>query len=393
MMRAWQWWMCGLLASAACGYPSLPPIVDHAGDAGSNVPDAGVGDAGAGEEVAQFAFTPAHLQAAQLPATVHDVTITGDTTINTSALLIGGRGDLHFVQQGAYAVLYAGAFTLNAHVTITGSLPLIIVATKTLRVSGNMDLGAVGPLSGPGAVSTGNGGDGIAARPDISGLFDLSGGGGGGHGAVGATGGTADVNVSAPGSAGGAYSNAQLVGGSSGGSGGRVVGGDHAAPGGGGGGALELSSQMEIFVGDVAINAGGGGGGGGVGNAAGGGGGAGGEIMLEAPTMAIEGFVAANGGGGGGGSSANGTTPGTAGSDGTASLDLTAGGMLGDPDGGYGGPGAGGNAEPDAGGSARHAGGGGGSAGVIELRYRAATPPMLTGAHFTPAAKIDTTLP
>ena len=89
---------------------------------------------------------------------------------------------------------------------------------------------------------------------------------------------------------------------------------------------------------------------------------------------------------------------GAAGSDGTVGDGPAAGGTGGIPQGSDGGSGAAGQSSSfvDARVGSRansKAGGGGGGAGRIWLRYRAATPPITTGARFTPPAGLDPTLP
>jgi hypothetical protein len=376
----------------ACKYPALPSLT--ANDASGGPSDSGSGEQGSGEP-ATWTFVPLHLEASQLPATVHDLTLSSVTTIDTSALTINGSKSSSLVQVGSYAVLFAGAFSAEADLTVTGSLPLIVSATKTLRVDGNIVAAATGPIPGAGAASTGAGTSGTLFFIVQSGSDETSGGGGGSYEMAGGGGGTQDT-TNDPGGVGGpvyagSASSSPLIGGSPGGAGGNTTG-----RGGGGGGAVQLTSEIEVFVGGIEINVcGGGGGGGGIGAYAGDGGGAGGEVILEAPMIADEGFIAANGGGGGGG---GGTTAGSNGADGTVSYNPALGGTRGSGGGGFGGDGGAGSTSggpefPQAGENGPYGGGGGGAVGVIWLRYEAATPPNLTGAHFAPNANNDSTLP
>jgi hypothetical protein len=345
-----------------------------------------------------LSFVPLHLTSGELMAGAPNLTVTNATTINTSALTIGGFGNAYFVQRGNHAVLFTNAFTVQGAITVTGTRPLIIVAEGHVLIAANINLSANKHLAGPGAQTTGAGAGGVGG--EFLGMWDwqCGGGGGGGYGTSGAMGGSSDWSNYPPGAAGAAYGSSPadpLVGGSRGGAGGRGGGG------GGGGGALQITSGVAISVGAATISAAGGGGaGGGVGAVGGGGGGSGGEILLEAPSISIVGALAANGGGGGGGGGAGGHSapPGLDGANGGSGTTPAAGGAEGVPQGSIGGSGAAGLAGSFAsagagGGYNSKGGGGGGGAGKIWLRYRGATPPNLGSATISPPAGFDATLP
>jgi hypothetical protein len=380
-----------VLGLAACGQVKSsnggPPDADV--DA-SIPPDVPAGPA---------AFKPVHVLAATLLAGAPDLVLSGAGTIDTTALTINGATSAFFVRQDPYAVLLAAAFSVQNPIKITGSAPLIVVATDRVTIDASIDLHAVGSAAGPGAATAGAGVGGAGSSflvPNV-GERESSGGGGGSYGSLGGPGGSSDTTHTPAGASGtryGAQLTEPLIGGSPGGAGGFVTLG-----GGGGGGALQISSAVSITI-AATINAGGGGGAtGGTGLAGGSGGGAGGEILLEAPTITMMGssaLVAAGGGGGGGG--ANGSMPGSPGNDGPPGPGVASGGAGGVPQGSAGGAGAGGTttafAEAVAGGNPNSkAGGGGGGAGRIWLRYRASSPPTLRTDFISPPAGMDSTLP
>ena len=377
-----------LVVVSACGYPKLPQLGDDTGD--KDAANDSSGDAPAG-------FAPIHVDPTMLLHGAPDLVVTnpvGIANINTTTLTINNANNAFFVKQGPYAVLYANAFSIQGATTITGSSPLIVVATDRITITQSVSVAGTGTTLGAGAISTGAG-VGSPGQTFVATERESSGGGGGSYGSLGGPGGTSDPGHIAAGASGVRYGmnpTDPLVGGSSGGAGGFT-----GVAGGGGGGAVQLSSAMGIDI-SATINAGGGGGGtGGTGLAGGGGGGSGGEIFLEAPMITISGTVVANGGGGGGGG-ANGSTSGTVGSDGAPGPGVAAGGAGGIPQGSPGGAGAAGLTgafiEAKAGdGSNSKGGGGGGGAGRIWLRFHASTPPDLTNGRISPPATNDTTLP
>jgi len=366
---------------------------------------ADAGDAAA--DAAPVVFAPLHVHLPVLDG-IPAIAFAGNpTVIDTTALTIDGATSAYLVEQrddagDMYAVLFASAIDVPGAVRITGSLPLIMIASGAVTIAGTIDLGASGTSPGPGALTGGPGAGGAGNTIVVAmGEVRLSGGGGGGgYGSRGAAGGGAGTGAEggAAGMTYGAGPGDPLVGGSPGGHGGYDGGG-----GGGGGGALQISSASSIVLASGWINAGGGGGAGASGNGGGAGGGAGGEILLEAPAIAIAGLLAANGGGAGGGGALNAAGivernagPGDAG---TASAQPAAGGVAGLPGGGPGGPGAAGveggfvDARSGNTGGNEKAGGGGGGAGRVWLRFRASTPPDLGNATISPPAGMDTTLP
>ncbi len=365
----------------------------------SSPPDAGADSApaDAAPPDGPARFTPIHLDFA-LPLTgAPDVVIASNpSVIDTTALTLDGATSPYFVRQGAYAVLYADQFSVQHDLTVTGTLPLIVVASDRVTVTANISLNATGGVPGPGAATSPTGAGGVGAT-FLAQERESSGGGGGSYGSLGGPGGTSDSQNIPAGASGQRYGmmpNDPLVGGSPGGPGGNVTTG-----GGAGGGALQLSSAVSITISGSFITAGGGGGkGGGASANGGGGGGSGGEIFLEAPQITVSATLAANGGGGGGGGAGGGTTPSTDGGDGTVGDGPASGGTGGMPQGSPGGAGAAGqsvsfmDAKPGSGFNSK-GGGGGGGAGRIWLRYRAATPPITTGARFSPPAGLDPTLP
>lgn len=210
-------------------------------------------------------------------------------------------------------------------VDVTGTRPLVILATNSITVSGTLDVASrvTGTAKrGPGAPF---GGCAAAlAMPTVS-----TNGGGGGAGGTFMT----------RGAAGGAGNNGQM--GNTGGIAGNPVtqnpvalragcngqsGGDGSAPGGVGGlggGAVYLVAGNTITITNTGIiNASGAGASGAGSHAGAGGGGSGGMIVLAASTIsATNGKVLANGGGGGAGTN-NGN--GMAGNDPVATTPLTA---------------------------------------------------------------------
>jgi hypothetical protein len=270
------------------------------------------------------------------------------------------------------AVLQAETITVpeGATVTITGALPVVLLARGTIAVDGVLDAGASGTRPGPGArVSMAGAGDHPAGD-----VCD-SGGGGGGHATPGAIGG--GNTCAASGGSGGRIEGDDaitiLAGGAAGGDGVSLACGIPA--GGGGGGALQLSAGQKIIIRGQVLAGGGGGAGGpecGDGDAgAGGGGGAGGAIVLDADIVTIDGDVFAHGGGGGAGGNGlleNGPVgAGGAGSDGR-SLAPAAGGLEPAPNAGRGGAGGTTTTPPGSSDVVEHnAGGGGGAVGRIVI--------------------------
>jgi hypothetical protein len=178
-------------------------------------------------------------------------------------------------------------FTRNA-----ANTPVTILATGNVTVAGTVDvsatsggnvvngtfLGSNAGIGGPGGFDGGNGANGVASPIGGTGLGP--GGGGAGAGAGFAT--TGGV-VSATGTPGAPYGNAELLPliGGSGGGGGDTTLGTTSAGGGGGGGAILVAASGTITL-TGTINARGGNGGGGNNP---GGGGSGGAVRLVATAL------------------------------------------------------------------------------------------------------------
>ncbi len=187
------------------------------------------------------------------------------------------------------AVLFAHAVTVQqgAGVSVTGALPLVVVAATTVNLQGTVQSATPGNAGGPLVTQSGAGG---GPGGGAGGNHQGAGGGGycgtGGQGAVGS-----DAAAPAPGGRSyGTPALVPLIGGSAGGNHGDYD------DGGEGGGAIQISAGTSITVGTLGVlNVPGYGGA----NVGGGGGGSGGGILLEAPQVTIDGIVTANGGGAG----------------------------------------------------------------------------------------------
>jgi hypothetical protein len=236
----------------------------------------------------------------------------GSYQIDTTTLTLTGPGTSYVGQDDSgIATFTFGEVDIptGATVTVSGTLPLELVATTSFTLAGSIsgDGDNAGnfsetPGGNPGGPGGGNGGEGGYDPGSGSGggghpyaPNDFDGAGGGGFGGDGADGG---VDLGGTGAAGGGtYGDllTELEGGSGGGGGPR--GGD----GGGGGGAIEIQS----LTGSISIAAtgqltvdGGNGACGGTGES---GGGSGGGILLEAHSYSTQGLVSAQGGQGRGG--------------------------------------------------------------------------------------------
>lgn len=201
---------------------------------------------------------------------------------------------------------------------VTGTRPLVVVATDTMTIQGSLDAS-----SAPGTAAAGA--NPAACAMAGTGADDTGGGAGGAGGSFGAKGGDGgrgDENNNgnpAGQAAGGIAAGPQISdvvrGGCGGGNGGDAGAGR--GTGSAGGGVVYLIAGTSITIAtNGGVFAAGAGGGAGPACGGGGGGGSGGMVGLDAPTITITGKVAANGGGGGGGGSsstaaalgANGTT-------------------------------------------------------------------------------------
>jgi hypothetical protein len=314
-----------------------------------------------------------------LPATV-------DTTSSTLCLTTQPAG---WVSRGQPASCFiVGSMITAGNVNVTGSRPLVLLATQTINVTGVLDVashGGANPKTGPGA-PFGNC-QGFTATPSSSvsggaggaGANFMTRGGAGGDGNGGMAGNSGGTTPTAPGTP-----PTALRGGCTGQPGGDGDGTSGGA-GGAGGGAVFLLAGTSITIGNAGIiNASGAGGAAGGDQAGGGGGGSGGMIVLYAPTLDTpNGRLLANGGGGASGGNNGG---GVAGNDPPPTTPQTpAAGILGPSNCCAGGAGYGGGTPAVPGtsaGSGLSGGGGGGGAGYIQASMTLGT------ANVSPTATI-----
>jgi hypothetical protein len=261
----------------------------------------------------------------------------------------------------------ATKITVSSAVSVTGSRPLVLVATDTLTVMSTIDVSShvTGDKLGPGSPfgtcpnfgsppQTNNMGGGGGA----GGSFITAGGSGGKGNNMTYNGGTPSATVTAPGVLRAGCKGQQGGAGGTGGGGGEA------------GGAIALIAGNTINLSGGGINASGGGGLAASNKAGGGGGGSGGMIVLYSPAIITDNATRLVANGGGGSSGANGSlvggeaatsTPGTAAPGGGASggCGNQNGGGVGNTAGGTGGPG--GTVTSDTCGG----GGGGGGGGYV----------------------------
>jgi hypothetical protein len=334
------------------------------------------------------------------------VVVTGPVAVSTDDGLISGLrtaregivNGIGYARRNGAALFTFGGLVLRGSVTVSGSLPIVLIAHGEITVEGVIDVRggcvgtAAGPGGGPGGIAETAGAE-TGGGPGTVGGLTTSGGGGGGLGAAGGTGGSNGGGAAGgtPGARGGDAAISRLRGGGGGGGGGGSGGGG----GGGGGGAIQLISDGVVTIGGAiggtigGINAGGCGGKPGVGQlAGGGGGGAGGAILVEAPVVRLGAAarLTVNGGGGGGGRD---------GKSGEAGLLDTVAAKGGDGSNLGGAGGAGGVSGAPAGRNgvtAQHGGGGGGGTGRIRLNTRRGAVEIDPGARLSPSlAEQDTT--
>lgn len=251
---------------------------------------------------------------------------------------------------------------------VTGTRAIAFVADKTVTFEGDVDVSADGILSGPG-------GDRPSGTNTFGAGFDTRGAMGGGLGMLGAA-----IPDPAEGDifiAGGRSTSENLK--------------LYATGGGGGGGLLIVSCQDTVQINGLIDASGGGGNGGRFGSDLdmkrqhGGGGGSGGYVVVQGMRIELTGSIFANGGGGGGGGGL--TLNGVAGQDGILSRMFTSNGGA-SPEAGAGGYGGLENYVPSDGvvpsNTNVRSGGGGGSAGMIQLFTPANVPPATLGATVSP---------
>ncbi|HEX2690081.1 MAG TPA: hypothetical protein VHN14_25880 [Kofleriaceae bacterium] len=187
-------------------------------------------------------FVPIHVLPETMIGSAPDLVLSANpTSINTTALTVGGLPNPFFVRQGDYALLFANAFSVQNPVTVTGSSALIVVASGQVTILAPIVLGAMKRTPGPGAAAGSPGGGSAGQSVFIIDTHYSSGGGGASYGTLGASGGTSDGKaIPAAGNGGNRYGMSPadpLIGGSKGGDGGNAVG--IAGPSGGAGGGCE----------------------------------------------------------------------------------------------------------------------------------------------------------
>ena len=366
----------------------------------------GCGPAKSLDSQPKLTFQPSNVSlAAHDLSNLGDVSVSSDCNLSTDpgvaiSCLKGPSGDpvdwVALQPDGSRVrVVVVGSLNVDqtAKLTISGGLPLVLVAMKDMTLGGKIVASAALGTAGPGGFSqnvsflVGNGpGGGPAPIKDAGPVFGLGhvpgiSAGGGSHCGLGGTGSAevGDVTAAIPAATSGygAEDLRPLLGGSSGGAG--VFGNSGA-----GGGAVQLVAGGTFTLGTYGtINVGGGGGeGGGELNAEqeASGAGSGGSALVEAHAVKLLGTIAANGGGGGGqdgrGNNANDSMLSAAGgSDNSMS------------NGGAGSAGAGANGIAGLQSGYGHAGGGGGGAGRIRINSSsgsanldgALTPALSTG--------------
>lgn len=383
-------------------------------DAEPGAPDAGPPDAMAPDAGPDPILEDVvHVQAVAEFGGFADVVFSGANTIDTSNLEVNGDD----VEDGAtfaaaphagggpeLAILHVKSLTVSggATVRVTGSRPLVVIASGPIVVDGVIDAGARRSNRGAGG-STSGAGAGAGGTGVHAGAFRDSGGGGAGYGAVGARGGNATCtpncgaeDPATAGTAGVAYGDlamTTLQGGSGGGASSPNCAAD---PAGAGGGAIQLYSGTSITIGLAGgINVSGGGGGAGrncatnVGAASGGG--SGGAVFLQSPMIDHNGTVAANGGGGGSSAAFDGVATranGNPGENGPFGSGFALGGMavgMYSQSGGNGGSAlTGATAGGDDSTGDGNGGGGGGGVGRIVFIYKASGGLDVTGSTTSP---------
>ncbi len=370
--------VCALVL-ACCAKPydidnSIPPAVD-AGD------DAGIADAAI--DAASDAATDARADAdspscfgpagwtvclAVLPTRTFTPPAVIDTDSSPECLKAipktwstAGQPDACFVT--------ARTIDVTTSVSVTGTLPLVLVATDSISIGARIDAashrgGASGPNASPAVCPS------YTTAPQPSNVAGFAGGGAGGSFATaGGAGGAGNGTTTNRGLPTGAVSTrpATLRGGCRGQNGGNglAAGGQ----GGAGGGALYLVAGVSITLSPAGVvNVSGAGGTGGAKYTGGGGGGAGGFVAIHAPSIvtAAGSSILANGGGGSSGVD-GGDIPGAGGEDPAPATPFVAarGGTIGGNGNGGDGYAAALPATPGFGASGVGGGGGGGGAGFV----------------------------
>jgi hypothetical protein len=301
----------GSVKTVEAGADAPPPgdASSSGADAGSTLGDTGSGggsDAGAADAPPNLTFVPSNVPAGSIDfATAGDCVFSTTCRLNTddgsSNCFTGATKPYKYLAiNQATAGYKAGVFICRSVrietaglVSVTGGLPLILVAAGDIDVVGELSATAELDKANGGGFATMDGGKmGGGPGGGAAASAGISGGGGAYCGKGGA--GAAAMGMGGPGGAPfGTPELVPLLGGSGGGS--NFYGG------GAGGGAIHLvaGGKLSILV-TGRVSAGGGGGGGHEGQA--GGGGSGGALLLEAPEIVCAGSLAVNGGSGGSGS-------------------------------------------------------------------------------------------
>ncbi len=305
----------------------------------------------------------------ELPTSSPSIPATIDT--DTSPLCVAySKGG------GTYCVI-AGIDLGAGNVRVTGSKPLVLIATNALTVTGTIDIASHTAVPSRGAGSGPTSCD-YGVGPTNGNNPETRGGAGGSFGGSGGRGGLRNgqspaTDSGVPGARATIAPPAVLRGGCPG----QDGFGAGAAVGGFGGGAIYLVGGVSISVDAAgAINASGAGGNGGSGGGSpkgGAGAGSGGMIAIEAPTVDILGRVFADGGGGGEGGGTNNSGNYGYESDGTARAQGGNGGTANGSDGGAGSYGAALDGVDGNNNGADTGGGGGGGAGLIWIHAAGGT--------------------
>jgi hypothetical protein len=255
----------------------------------------------------EFAFSPSNVSLAQVfeyasQAQVENISSGCQIDTDTASPESGGclNSPLDVIKQedgSTVNLLVVQSLTVQStgSITVTGSVPLIIVSLSDINfMGGNLQAnsvtdGTLGAGGGPAGNGTAGGGLGGGHAGSSTALVGAGGGSYCGVGGAGGGGGTTAPPY-------GRNGIRPLVGGAGGGGG--------LEDGGNGGGGIQLVAAGSITIGTgsyITVS----GGGGNIGGEActpqnAGGGGSGGSILLEAPAVTVSGTLAANGGGGGG---------------------------------------------------------------------------------------------
>ena len=335
---------------------------------------------------------PALANACDTIATLPDLTISSDTTLDTTLDATCTGAVVAQTGGPSICIVRYGTITIDTSATFTvrGTRALALVADDRLALDGILDVSADKDVSGPG------GGTQISGTQASS----ADGGGGAGFRTAGGAGGNDTVDGGAA-NGGAAFTDPATSA--------TFIGGTRAGTstlfphkvGGGGGAAILIACRGEVSI-TGTIDAGGGGGEGGSDVSTAGtvftggvGGGSGGNVVLQGLAVSVTGKLFANGGGGGGGISGD-DTHGFDGEDGSRSGSTPARGAGPLQSGGHGGDGGTGVFQPAVGGrpgvSAGTGGGGGGSTGFFQTYTPTGIIPTLDPNVASPTLQTNRTI-